>query len=261
MLSDSAPSRPPQSTAPRTGCPSTCHRSLRMPTPTHNARHTHHSTGAGAWCTCKTQGQPQRGQIAAARQQQQRHRHPHAGTAHASTRTDTWLVAATYSPRHPDAGPRHTRTHAPTPTHAAALTHQHRHLHAGTTHARTQPDTRRGNLQPAPAVTPCRGTTHPRTHTAAPTHQRRLLHSRTRGSGGPMPSRVAVGPAQGRAVAAGAGLQRCDRGLPWAAAIACGSAAACLLLLRHARVPATVQIPAIVHIKKKLRKSQIPFIQ
>ena len=40
-----------------------------------------------------------------------------------------------------------------------------------------------------------------------------------------MPSRVAVGPAQGRAVAAGAGLQRCDRGLPWAA-IACGSAAA-----------------------------------
>ena len=31
-----------------------------------------------------------------------------------------------------------------------------------------------------------------------------------------MPSRVAVGPAQGRAVAAGAGLQRCDRGLPWA---------------------------------------------
>ena len=75
-----------------------------------------------------------------------------------------------------------------------------------------------------------------------------------------MPSRVAVGPAQGRAVAAGAGLQRCDRGLPWAA-IACGSAAACLLLLRHARVPATVQIPAIVHIKKKLRKSQIPTIE
>ena len=73
--------------------------------------------------------------------------------------------------RRPDAGPRHTRTHAPTPTHAAALTHQHCHLHAGTTHARTQPDTRRGNLQPAPAVTPCRGTTHPRTHTAAPTHQ------------------------------------------------------------------------------------------
>jgi hypothetical protein len=40
-----------------------------------------------------------------------------------------------------------------------------------------------------------------------------------------MPSRVAVGPAQGRAVAAGAGLHRCDRGLPWVA-IACGSAAA-----------------------------------
>ena len=118
---------------------------------------------------------------------------------------DTWRVVASYSLPRPG---RWAKAHARPRTHAAAPTHQHRHLHAGTTHARTQPDTRRGNLQPALAVTPCRGTTHPRTHTAAPTHQRRLLHPRTRGSGGPMPSRVAVGPA----------LQRCDRGgLPWAA--------------------------------------------
>ena len=204
--------------APRTGCPSTCHRSLRMPTPTHNAMPPAQNTPPRTHLH-----RPHRIPRALSAQTPRLRRHPCLDTP---SRT-LWRLALhrPSATRRPDAGPRHTRTHAPTPTHAAALTHQHCHLHAGTTHARTQPDTRRGNLQPALAVTPCRGTTHPRTHTAAPTHQRRLLHPRTRGSGGPMPSRVAVGPAQGRAVAAGAGLQRCDRGLPWAA-IACGSAAA-----------------------------------